>query len=185
MDGGALLKALRDLIQNDQLRAEMAGRSRARALSEFSYTAAARRYGYLYSELMDAAKSLSWEPSVARYRRPAWSEDFAHYSTILLEDPMCLVLTSAGERASRSGFDVFPPIQYLLEPALLSKEVLHATLAAFGGNERTAGHEDQTGRRTLRMGELVSSASRIGEPPDKVRRHVLWLVKHGFLEVVD
>jgi len=37
----------------------------------------------------------------------------------------------------------------------------------------------------LRIGVLVSRVAEKGNRPEVIRRHILWLVKYGFLRVAD
>lgn len=166
-----LRRALELLSCNRAERERMARESRERAVTCFDWSVIIRRYEELWSELsrMAAAAPPPAPSREPRYDRPIFAEAFGHYATKMLDEGSRLAITPAGE-ASQQASAILPA--YHARTEILREDIAMAALSALRGGSATLGVLEQ---------EL--SAVR-GEPPALVRRHLLWLLKHGLARLM-
>ncbi len=164
------------LITGGDLRARMGERSRARALELYSYAAVAKRYDELWTELEEIARNVALAPRAGNFEKPEYHKFFGHYASDRLDDGSPLRL------AAQPG-DAVAMIEALPDgPALGQSEIIDPGLA-YAILSRAESLGGAGGPVTV--GDLVrSSAAGNAAHPDRVLRHVMWLVKYGLLEPV-
>ncbi len=177
------------LIENDQLRATMGQRSRQRAVQLFEWKSIVAQYELLWNELARSASELTFSPTAgARYIQPDYFRAFAHYATAWLDDESPVRLTRAGKEILNSE-TILPPNHPASEFRLLDPELLRQVLLAFEhSSPETAPSGKPQGEesRVRKLGSLIAHLdSSRGCHPDYLRRHVLWLIKYGFVDRVD
>lgn len=176
-----LREYLSALIKNRELREKMAAKSRERAVAEYSWEVVVNRYESLWKELHLVAVGQSLKhPKSLFYTRPAYFDVFNHYATRLLDD-------NAGLRLSPIGWDLREQSMLLsLHPAVrggfLSPLCLQGLLDNLISPE--PGFDPHNDSKSMTVGELIK-LTRLGNPgcnDDMARRHILWLLKQGYLE---
>lgn len=170
------------LIDNNDLRHLMAQRSRERALSLYSGHSISEQYEQLWDSLADIASGLQWAKSQGNFDRALYYRFFQHYASAILDDHTTLQITSlVNEAMDLSGF--FP--SYSLpgsEFSTLELSILRQILSKFSPcteSERVRGKK---------VGELVRSLCEEDGldhlDSHYLRRHIMWLVKHAYLEPI-
>jgi hypothetical protein len=161
---------LQCLIENDQLRGEMARRSRERALGFFSLQSVVERFEALWLELGAIADALELRRGTARHDCPFYDGFFGHYASRRLSDSSRIRLTQLGIDCVRSGAQV-PRHLAAQRDSILTERVVGKALAELA---------DRVG---LEIGGLVRSLNSDGEyHDDYIRRQIMWLIKYGFVE---
>jgi D-inositol-3-phosphate glycosyltransferase len=168
LDIDCMQKYLQHLIDHPELRVAMSQRSRARAVAEFSYASVARRYDELWTELIAIATQLQPYRKTRRFSQPAYFNCFGHFATRELGDDDYVT--------SRAGNST-PSIARLIQVAeaelqgisVFDEALLDQILQIVSTSERT------------RVGQLILLTANAVRPTDAVRRHVLFLLKHGKL----
>ncbi|MBI3186128.1 MAG: glycosyltransferase family 4 protein [Myxococcales bacterium] len=161
VDLAQLKRSLQALIDSPSLGARMAASSRRRAVAEYSWPVVVRRYEELWRELCRI-------PPSPRPRRPLHSMPdlfgaFAHYASEELSTRAALRLTQAG-RDLLEGREALPSYY---EGASFEQDHFAELLSSLE-------------QGPARIRELAKGATR--EP---LLRHVMWLLKYGFLEVEE
>lgn len=167
LDLAEMQDRLQQLMRQPELRATMAGRSRARAVAEFSYTAAARHYDELWVELAAIANALQLHPKKRRCDEPAYFDFFGHFASQELTDD-CVLHVRNGlpiPRLIRAVQRELPGLR-VFDEALLD-ELIH-TLS----------------NSEVSVGELICSQTNGTRSADTIRRHILFLLKHGRVSCV-
>ncbi|MHC5611715.1 MAG: glycosyltransferase family 4 protein [Nostoc sp.] len=159
--------ALQTLINNEELRQQMAQSSRKRALSQYRWSAVIRAYENLWTELAEVAKDLTYKPDPnLDFTVPAFFEVFGHYTTTVLSGNVCLYITETGQRIL-SGDEILP--LYMKHWGILSQDLLTETLDFLKGiNQPIDLHSLEKGLH-----------QKTKFPLETIRRHILWLVKYG------
>jgi D-inositol-3-phosphate glycosyltransferase len=184
VDLNSLRYHLQLLIQNDGLRAELGRRARQRAVSFYSYPAVVKMYESLWDELLDTAQHIIPQPMETRYRRPAYHDLFAHYASTLLNEQTHLRLTISGREAVHIE-SLVPAYQELSEYGILSEELLSralAELACFDGYQQQPEVEAASGLAGMTFGDLIRCLVGPLQHRDCICRHIMWLIKYGYIE---
>ncbi|WP_437878203.1 glycosyltransferase family 4 protein [Sorangium sp. So ce513] len=176
VDMRALVAHVQRLIDEPALREEMARRSRRRAEELYAWPPVIARYEALWSELADEARRAP-EPQRrgTSYATPDYGGCFGHYASRALDEGALLALSPLGRELVRGAASL--PGHYAaawqhLELGLL-KRVLQGLARA-----------DATGA-PLSLGRILSVLTKGATEPgarDAVTRHVLFLMKYGFVE---
>jgi glycosyltransferase involved in cell wall biosynthesis len=169
VDPGVLQARLRELLDNHGLRLSLGERSRRHAVATYDWRMIVRQYEALWSDLRDRARAKSGCPSATEdFGLPASFAVFNRYATRILDGTTRLVATTSGRvalSAPAALLDLLPP-RRILDGALLC-----AVLQDVANTDRST---------TLQAMEDRSGASFEVEAV-VLRRHILWLVKQGFL----
>jgi glycosyltransferase involved in cell wall biosynthesis len=166
------------LIDNEQLRSQMARRSRERAVQLYSLKAVVIQYEQLWDELSEMARRLPVCRNTPNFDRPRYYDLYGHYSSHALSDETLLRLTAVGNKMAADG-------TYLpLEPGTLStfkilnEEVLRQALQIIARYGEPLNQENAA----IRMGSLTETLTKqLTCHPDQVRRYIMWLIKYGCL----
>jgi glycosyltransferase involved in cell wall biosynthesis len=175
VDMDVLVEQVQQLIDNPALGQRMGAASRRRAEQVYSWSRVVARYEALWQELSEQAVR---EPEVAfaggSYADLAYGTVFAHYTTASWNEERSLGLTALGESllAGQRGL----PAHYNDAWQYLDMELMKRILAGFA-------HASRTGRSlTLQRIVAVLTKSRPQQREQaRVRRHVAWLIKYGFV----
>ncbi len=185
IDLGKYVEYIQALIDNEVLRQEMAQRSRQRALTLYSLPSIVRQYEELWAELAEIARRLPMPPSSAKFDRPAYFDLYGHFASNSLSDETMLCLTAVGEKMARTG--AYLPLNpgTLSDFKILDGPVLRRILEKLAAADPGDSGAPSAHRSPFRMDSLVELFSQ--DPPypsDYIRRHCMWLIKYGCLEVV-
>lgn len=168
-----MFEHLHILIIQPNLRASMSERSRARAVAQFSYANVARLYDELWTELAAIATSVSSFNYAKRFDQPAYFDHFGHFASRELADDMTIRVGNY----DLIGIDRLVQIVHAelagiltLDPRLLSTLVKNLEC-----RERCS--------EILSVGQLISQVSCTAWSTETVRRHILFLLKHGRMAV--
>jgi D-inositol-3-phosphate glycosyltransferase len=181
VDVGSLQSYLQTLVENEQLRRAMSERSRQRAETLYSFSSVVRQYEELWAELSLGACGLSLKKTDVSFAGPQYFECFKNHSTGVLSDDSSLSVTLLGQEASdkdlralqHAKVSVYKTIDHGLVRLALD-EVKRPSKAAGRSGKPAA---------SVRFGEVVEALTRDHAfHPDYVRRNVMWLMKHGFVE---
>jgi hypothetical protein len=170
VDLGAFRLALQKLIDSPELRARMSSRSRAVAVERYAWPRVVAQYEALLGELSAIAARTNWMRTPPDHERPRFHLGFGHYATRNLDDSARVRATTAGVEV-REGKKQLPVLRP--EWAVLYPDVAMAALrlVVLSSGEST-------------IGAIVAAVgAQIGAPAHRVRRHVLWLLKYGLLEL--
>jgi D-inositol-3-phosphate glycosyltransferase len=172
------LRAYRDrlqgLIDNAELRGAMSHHSRQRAVSCFSWPSVMQRYRTLWTELgtmAAAAKRVS--NSSASSSHPRYFDAFGHYASHEVTAATRLRITAAGRRARPAAS---PEYEIAEEWKLLDQHLLLDTLSLL--------RRQELNRETL-VDRLASIPRHKAHHRHLIYRHVMWLLKHGLIEICD
>lgn len=177
------------LINNEALRNKMAEQSRSRALACYSFKAVAKQYDDLWLDLGRIARSIVVRPALVRFDRPRYYHFFGHYASKTISDETPLEITAAGREIGRAKKIVpaYPP--FLSAYQILDEDVLRRALELLRGCDGSFGKSDVVAMEThsrARMGSLVESLGKTQSyHPDHLRRHIMWLMKYGFIVALD
>jgi glycosyltransferase involved in cell wall biosynthesis len=153
--------AVERLRQDPALARQMGAAARARAVASFSWQAIIARYVALWSDAAAEAATCVI-PATPSMRYPmAFSRAYRHYPTHWLDGSLRVQRAAPGGEVDLES--PYVTMQHLLRPALLERIV---SLSAAG----TA------------VADLVSAT---GATAADVQRHVLWLLKQGYLTWQD
>jgi len=170
------------LVNNEQLRSEMAERSRKRASACYSFRAVAKQYEELWLDLERIASRIAARPEVVQLSRPRYYHFFGHYASRSLSDETPLEITSAGRQITRAKRIVPAYPAFLSAFQILDEDVLRKTLElATGQNLPKVGSLVD-----VRLGTLVQALRKeCAYHPDHLCRHIMWLIKYGYLSPLD
>lgn len=172
LDISNMQECIQSLIRNPELRATMSQNSRVRALAEFSYANVARKYEELFGELVAISRSLELRPNGKRFNNRAYFEFYRHCAAQELTDE-CVLLAAEGalQRVScmmRGVESSFAQGVTLFDESLL-RQILHIVSLSGGSGKGVS------------VGDTISQIANDACPPDRVRRYILFLIKHGGL----
>jgi len=172
------LRAYRDrlqlLIDDAEMRAAMSLHSRERALNCFSWPAVMRRYQSLWTELGTIAAAAICVPnSSASSMHPRYYDVFGHFASHSVTAATRLRITTAGRRARPAAS---PEYEIAEEWKLLDQDLLRGALGLL--------RRQELDRETL-VDRLVSISRSRAHHRHFIYRHVMWLLKHGFIEACD
>ena len=173
---------LQSLMDQPALRTKMAEASRRRAVEVFGWNPVIKQYEALWGELSELARSTELPSLTHSHSRPRYFDVFRGYATNIVPGSAPIYLTPEGRRLL-SGEHAIPAQYGGFEQLLFDLPLLLSILAALGEPSRTA---------PITLDTLVDSLSRQGDGSvpgarDRIRRHVLWVLKHGFasLTLID
>jgi D-inositol-3-phosphate glycosyltransferase len=176
LDLDELEVALQRLIDNEGLRRDMADASRRRAVALYAWPHIIARYEALWEELAGMADTLPASGQGSHdHTLPSFVSTFGHYATAVLADDTRFRLSEAGRRVL-SGDEDLP--RYLAATGLWSESVFAALLRQL---ERSAHAQS--------MGELaaiaIDKSDDLCRPltPPAARRHIMWLLKYGLVQI--
>lgn len=169
------------LLQNGEIRAQMSHESRERAVNNYSHSAVANQYYRLVCDLALAAADYHGARQVkAVFSRPAYYQWFAHYASMPLS-PDARVCVSDMGRLFAGSCDKSSASHcsgYIIDDGVVR---LLLAMAVSCGQAQGKGDVSNS---PCRIQELVSSAKAVGVGPSAyIYRHVMWLIKHGYLNV--
>lgn len=181
IDVGALQSYLQIVIENEQLRQSMSERSRKRAEMLYSFPSVVKQYEELWAELSISSRGLSLTKTDVSFAGPHYFECFKNHSTSVLRDDSTISLTSLGQEVSDE--DLLP----LMHAKLSAYRTIDHGLVRFALDElKTASNSTRrngTLAPSVRFGEIVQLLAKDHAfHPDYVRRNLMWLMKHGFVE---
>jgi len=180
-------RCLEALIVNKSLRVAMGRASRKRAMECYSWQSVVTKYEEIASELAAIAKSGSYEPRRApSYSCPSYFETFGHYATKCLDDDTLMYLSSS----TQSEGEVLPEYHPALEGRILDARIVTAVINAMThGNGRDGQYlreKPASSHSPVAMAEVVLQVeSALGRHADEIRRHIMWLLKNGVVEIKE
>lgn len=154
------------LIDRPALRREMAAASRARAVACFGWKTVIARLEALWRELRRMADARPARGGRDHYERPAFFATFAGHATHILGADARVRLTRAGRDLIR-GRESLPT--YHAAGGMLDGRLLERLLAELASVRAGRGAS---------LGELSRRAAK----PNRALRHLMWLLKYGFVE---
>jgi glycosyltransferase involved in cell wall biosynthesis len=170
---------LQELIDNTELRARMGERSRRRAMELYSYAAAAKRYNELWSDLGAIADKLTFSPLGGQFEKPDYYSFYGHYASVTLSEqsPVRAAMPIGEAIATIEGLSTGPSLS---DPRIIDAALLRTLLG-----RAEAINARGSGPRAMPLGDLVHALPPgNGIHPDRIVRHVMWLVKYGFIQPV-
>lgn len=184
---------LADLIDNEDLRQAMSRNSRKRALALYDWAVIVGQYEVLWNELAQCAEKIDFQAKRGpNYMRPAYVKCFAHYASALLGEEARLWLTCEGRSAASRAINLIPKGHIAKEYGLLNNDLLRQILITVTQNPTQTGlgfggdwPSTDNGFITLQNLICQNLADCRAEERSSFLRHVLWLIKYGFLEVSE
>jgi glycosyltransferase involved in cell wall biosynthesis len=176
VDMEAWKRAVATLVEREDLRREMARRSRTRALERFTLASMVARHEELWAELGAIAHAAPPAPADARpsYAMPRYYSAFGHFASRVLKPQDRLRLAPLGE-AFAAGETTAPA--YHARWGHLRSDVLSAIVSAVAEIDEA---------RPALAGEVVAAAREAcAVPRDLVVRQLLWLLKYDLVRLVD
>lgn len=186
IDMGEMENSLHLLMNNEPLRQKIAEQSRTRAAACYSFKAVAQQYDALWNELSLIAASVIAKPHAAQFARSRYHRFFGHYASITLSDDAFLEITPAGRQIVSVDQLLPVPPAYLSDFQILDQRILRAALELL--TDRAAAASDVVNEQSglLRIGSLVELLGKKSSvTPDALRRHILWLLKYGFIKATS
>lgn len=177
---------LQILIDNADLRADMATESRKRAESLYGFTPVTQQYETLWDELSRIAKASQSNHLDVEYDKPRYCKFFGHFPTALITDETRVAITDLGRQTARDkqGSSLVMGTRFPQE--ILDEQILWSLLLQMERNSQDSALmlQEQTTGSSKSLSELIASACQSGKyHPAHVRRHILWLLKYGYARV--
>lgn len=171
---------LQRLIDQPALRRRMAEASRRRAVETFGWSPVIKQYEELWGDLAELARNRELPALTHSHSRPWYFDVFRGYASNIVSGFAPIFLTAEGRRLL-SGEQAIPSQYGGLEHLLFDLSLVRSILATLGEPSRTA---------PLTLEALVDLLSReddgsIPGARDRIRRHVLWSLKHGFASLTE
>lgn len=172
---------LQTLMDQPALRTRMAEASRRRAVEAFGWRPVIKQYEALWAELSQLARNTELPSLTHSHSRPWYFDVFSGYASNIVSGSAPIYLTVEGRRLL-SGEHAIPSQYGGLEQLLFDLSLLRSILTAIGEPLRTA---------PITLETLVDSLSQEGDGSaprasrDRIRRHVLWVLKHGFASLTE
>jgi len=186
IDLGKYTESIQALIGNEALRHEMGQRSRQRALTFYSLPSVVRQYEELWAELAEIARRLPMPPGSAKFDRPAYFDLYGHFASNSLSEDTTLRLTAIGEKMAQTGAYWPPSPGTLSDFRILDESLLRRMLDTLASDSDPGSGAPSTRRSPFRMNSFVELfAQELPPQSDYIRRHCMWLIKYGCLEVVS
>ncbi len=184
IDMGEMETHLHLLLNNEVLRQRMGDRSREVATTHYSFAAVAKQYNDLWAELGKVADGVKGIQGKARFAWPRYYNTFSHYSSENLALDTMLAITPSGVSATSSSRMVIAPPEYLSHFNILDQSVLEAILDLImehngrgeNGNSRAEVYANISIQTVL---DSVKTNSTLH--PHHLLRHILWLLKYGYI----
>ncbi len=162
-------EALQILIDNEELHSHMRRRSRKRALDLFSGEVVISRHADLWKEQRQIAADTVYRPTPGLdYAVPAYFDAFRHYATRTLSG-ITKVTASARGASVLAGATRLPLPTRTME--IFDERLLVDLLALVEATQAASSFQDIEDRRA-------------DTDAEEVRRHLMWLLKYGLVEMV-
>ena len=165
-------RSIETLLLNEDLRRRMGEASRRRAVELYSNAVVAGMHRELWREVQEECagqdEAIAYKQELSA---PDYFRCFGHYASELVNDTTLLMRTELGDSALAGEIERYrtlPAMDSLLDPQLVN-----ALLAQFAGKSASMG--DVCGKAMEQHPATASTA----------RRHVMWLIKHGFVRVAQ
>jgi D-inositol-3-phosphate glycosyltransferase len=173
LDISYMQECLQVLIEKPDLVESMSLQSRARAVSEFSYASVARRYDELFREISAIARVTQRYPKVKRFDETAYFNFFGHFATNELSD-RCLIRELSNRSLSLEKLTRL--VQTELGVSIFDSPLLDHLLQSVSS--------DKSIPKLISVGELITRSQNEKWTADIIRRHILFLLKHGKIGLV-
>jgi D-inositol-3-phosphate glycosyltransferase len=175
IDRGTLFRCLRMLTEDLSLRQRMGATARSRAEVEYSWGNILNRYERLWLELWEDSQRLPKQVAeqALGFLRPEYLRSFGHCATKFLRADTQLNVTKRGVGAltDRTRIEISSSISGRLDVRVLC-DIMQLLLSPHRG---TTSKDVGTVLMALNQHHSLQDAA--------VQRHILWLLKYGFLEV--
>ena len=162
------------LLADEPLRERMGKKGRERVLKHFSTEAIVPQHEQLWTELEGVARSIPpVEGRRLAYFEPRYFDHFSNFASSILSGTELIGLSARGKdgTAERLTYPLFPAVEEYIDRGVLTAIV-----------------------RTLRFGGFLYKSFPLDEVVDEVSarqkrsredtlRHVMWLLKYGFVEL--
>jgi D-inositol-3-phosphate glycosyltransferase len=179
IDQGEVLRYIEMLIKNPELKRSMSEASRKRAVSLYSDKVVVAQYETLWTHLAQVAAKLEKGSFPVKMMQPKYLEFFGHYPSHILSKS-----TELGIPAQYSGRSL-PEVRFQSLPErmrgnyrIIDEGLINDILQCFS-RHRKNGH---TFPAHLTMGEVCQQVTKPGAKTDYVNRHIMWLIKYGYLQ---
>lgn len=183
VDQDELVERLKILVRDQDLRLKMADLSRQRAVQRYSYEAVMKEYSCLWSELTESARREPSCPRTPLYSQPAYYSWYDHLATMSLDDSAELYPEATAE-SSFGLKGVLASYGRLLDSGVIDGTILQAALEKLEMLCPRDGSGPDGVRHGATMSELVAMiAGQSARGSVVACRHVMWLIKHGFVRV--
>jgi D-inositol-3-phosphate glycosyltransferase len=184
IDIDALTQSLQILISNQSLREQMSRNSRLRATTLYGYGQVAFQYEALWDELSKCADNLPPGLKQGNFLRPSYFSFFSGHASTLLNDDAIVTLTSIGLTALK-GMDPWALHRDTLKLRFLDRGILTEMLEVVARSSGSVLSAEVNATRGITIGSIVVSLSSADELQDeRVRRHLMWLLKQGLVRIV-
>jgi len=171
IDLNAFKEALQTLLDSLSLCAEMSRRSRERALEIYDWKHIIRLHENLWDEQQHQAQQ---QPVIHTagdpYNLPAFYRNFHHYASCSITASTKIELSETGRRLLDQQPALFFHYGNFME---LSVPLLERILAQL-----------QTIKK-MTFGEVTAQAATAGDSLESAGKHIMWLLKYGYLQVRD
>jgi hypothetical protein len=170
------------LVMNEDLRIQMGRQSRDLSVKLYGLPVIVNAYENLWLELNTVARKCSFlGPKPASYEKPNYFAAFGHYPTHIIPDNAEVVITSSGRDAAAARRTI-PAEHWASRLAAIDNDILRMILHEVGKvHVRRQGR--RTGDQKITVREIIQEASRReGMHADRLKRHLLWLMKYGYIE---
>jgi len=173
VDLDALTTALVQLWRSPHLRAEMGAASRRRAVEHYSWPRIVAQYDSLWSALVDQARRSNQSHCGRNIMPPAYRANYRGYPSDAMDSDVPMHITIEG-REWLAGAQPIPRDRRWMP--YLSAELAQLVLRTL---EQSNAEDSALTLADLSEIEAVGT----GYGPDWLTRHVLWLLKQGFVRL--
>jgi D-inositol-3-phosphate glycosyltransferase len=181
VDLDSLQSYLQSMVRSDLLRNEMSRRSTQRAHSLFSFPSVVKQYEELWLELCEIAKTLPSHRKQYTIEIPRYFDCFRGHASFVITDDCQLHMTAFGREIGVTELNSLLKVQNL-RFNLLDEKLIWAVLKQLRDSTQSS-ESDAISSDTNTIGGLARiMVQQSGQHPDFVRRHVMWLIKHGLLK---
>lgn len=167
-DIAEMIKAIDALMVSHDLRGNMAHQSRLRAINEYSYACIAKRYDELFMESILSGASLTATPKDRRFDHAAYFDTFGHYATKHLTEGSIVRLSNI---KTLSMSRLLAIIKEEIGIGVFDEKIFELIIHRLSGGEEK------------RVDQVISEMA-MEAVPEVTKRHLLWLLKHGKIEVI-
>ena len=170
VDLALLYDYLQLLIKNEELRARFASNSRNRAVNKFSSQVVCKQYDELWRELHEAAKKTQRTAETRYYDQPHYFERLGHFATTALR--VNTMLRVHEETFSAEQLQMITRVE---RPGhILDEQLIQSLINSF---------ENEFAPEMVSVGQVINMYEGDQWRSSEIRRHLLILIKHGFLRV--
>lgn len=164
-------KSIQTLLSNEDLRRRMGEASRRRAVALYSNQVVAAMHKELWREAeaqcARSTETLTYQPELSA---PDYFRCFGHYASEIVGEATLLRRTGASDDTVRRELETYRTLPAM--NSLLDVDLIFMLLAAMG-------------QRTVSLGEVCGNVCEAAAlHASAVRRHMMWLVKHGAVRIV-